>query len=158
MASQWWKFQCSVLIVVVAGLAFGLTGQLARQEEPGEQTETPHPAPPKPLRIPAADSALKNPVPKVPEAIESGCGLFSSQCVMCHGEKGDGRGELAKTLSFKMPDLTDRELQEKRTDGDLFFLISHDHGQMPGESRLCAQNRWEMVHYIRTLQRNVARR
>lgn len=158
MTGEWSTLRLTVLLSILIALTFGLTGNAVAQRDSQEQTETPQAAPPGPLRIPPADRARRNPVPHVPEAIESGRCLFSSQCVMCHGARGDGRGDLARTLHFNMPDLTDPGLQKKRTDGDLFYLICHDHGQMPGENRLCSQNRWEIVHYIRTLKRIVARR
>ena len=88
---------------------------------------------PKPLVIPEADRKKTNPVPNVKAAIDSGRNLFSSQCTMCHGAQGAGRGDLAISLKMKMPDLTDPQLHRKRTDGDLFYIISL--GPPRGEGR-----------------------
>ncbi len=117
------------------------------------QSETRQAELPKPLVIPEADRKKTNPVPNVKAAIDSGRNLFSSQCTMCHGAQGTGRGDLAISLKMNMPDLTDPKLHRKRTDGDLFYIISLGHGQMPGETRLIPANRWEMIRYIRTLKR-----
>jgi mono/diheme cytochrome c family protein len=103
--------------------------------------------------IPESEKQKKNPVPKVPEALASGKILFDSQCGMCHGSKGDGKGDLAVQKKWPMPDFTDPAWQAKRTDGELFYILSTGHGEMPAEKRLPEQNKWEMILHIRTLQR-----
>ena len=103
--------------------------------------------------VPESEKQRKNPVPNVPEALESGKSLFNSQCAMCHGPRGDGRGDIAVDRKWKMPDFTDARTQAKRTDGELFYILGHGHGDMPAEKRLPDQNKWEMVLYIRSLAR-----
>lgn len=106
---------------------------------------------PKPIAVPESEKAKKNPVPNVPEALASGKTLFQSQCSMCHGAKGDGRGDIAVSQKMKVPDFTDPKTQARRTDGELFYILSHGHGDMPAEKRLADQNKWEMILYLRTL-------
>jgi len=141
-------------VVMAACLAFTLPASMLALSESGEaeSSNTPQAELPKPLIIPPEDRKRENPVPKVQEAIETGGALFTSQCAMCHGENGKGRGDLAVSLKMKVPDLTDPKLQKKRTDGDFFYIISKGHGQMPGEKRLPENSRWEMIHFIRTLK------
>ena len=138
-------------IVVAAALVLGPAGRPAAQEGSEESAQQRQAELPKPLVIPPDERKRTNPVPRVEEAIEAGRSLYNTQCAMCHGPKGKGRGDLAKSLKFKMPDLSDPAMQKKRTDGDLFYIIGKGHGQMPAETRLPPPNRWEMVHYIRTL-------
>jgi len=146
-------------LTLIAMLAFGLLLPPAAkaQEEgttpPGEEESEQAPAkkPAKPLVIPAAERDRKNPVPAVPEAIESGRSLFSSQCAMCHGKNGNGRGDLAATMKLTVPDLTDARRQARRTDGEYFYILGHGHAGMPAEKRLVDQQKWEMVLFIRTL-------
>jgi mono/diheme cytochrome c family protein len=109
--------------------------------------------PPKPIVVPESEKQKKNPVPNVPEALESGKSLFQSQCTMCHGAKGDGRGDIAVRQKWTMPDFTDPKVQARRTDGELFYILSHGHGDMPAETRLADQNKWEMILYVRSLAR-----
>jgi hypothetical protein len=52
-----------------------------------------------------------------------------------------------------MPDFTDPAWQTKRTDGELFYIMSTGHGEMPAEKRLPEQNKWEMILHIRSLSR-----
>lgn len=106
-----------------------------------------------PTTVPEKEKQRKNPVPNVPEAIESGKNLFNSQCAMCHGAKGDGRGDIALQQKLRIPDFTDPKVQLQRTDGELFYILGHGHGDMPAEKRLADQNRWEIILYIRSLAR-----
>jgi mono/diheme cytochrome c family protein len=110
---------------------------------------------PKPLVIPVAEKNRKNPVASTPESIESGRNLFSSQCGMCHGMKGDGKGDLVERLKLKMPDFTDAAKQQRRTDGELFYILTQGHGEMPGETRLEPREKWDMINYIRALAGSV---
>jgi mono/diheme cytochrome c family protein len=115
----------------------------------GEPQATPSPS--APLVIPDSEKERKNPVPNVPEAVESGKGLYSSQCAMCHGAKADGRGDLARDLKLQIPDLTDPQRQKKRTDGDWFYIIGQGHRNMPAEKRLVDQQKWEIILYLRSV-------
>lgn len=142
----------AVTVIALAALALPAPSQAQSGSDDKEQSATPQAKLPDPLIIPPEERKRENPVPKVPEAIESGRALFASQCAMCHDERGRGGGDLARSLSMKVPDLADPKLQKKRTDGDFFYIISKGHGQMPGENRLPEQNRWEMIHFIRTLK------
>ena len=156
----------SLLPVCLALLALALqpagrAAPLAADEKlspPGAQgssgEEQPAPSPPpkaKPMVIPAAEKNRKNPLPNVPEAIQNGHQLFSTQCAMCHGENGKGKGDLAPRLSTRIPDLTDPRVQAARTDGEWFYILGQGHGDMPPEKRLLDQHKWEMVLFMRTL-------
>jgi mono/diheme cytochrome c family protein len=141
-----------VLIAGVAALAPGPAVRSAAQEEATEASRTPNAAIPKPLMIPKDAHERENPVPHIEKAITMGRNLYASQCAMCHGAKGEGRGDLAVTLKLTIPDFRSPAVQEKRTDGDLFYIMSIGHGDMPGEKRLVDQSKWEIVHYLRTLR------
>ena len=133
-------------------------GRAAGQDQGNEKKEPPGARLPKPLVIPPEAHKRVNPVPAVPEAIEAGRVLYDSQCAMCHGAKGDGRGDLAVSFKLKMPDFTQHRAQSRRTDGDLFYIMSTGHGDMPGENRLVDQNKWEIVRYLRTLEAGPAKK
>jgi mono/diheme cytochrome c family protein len=90
-------------------------------------------------------------VPDVPEAIEAGKNLYASQCAMCHGRNGDGRGDLAVSMQWKIVPFNTAAWQKKRTDGELFYIMSRGHGDMPAEKRLVDQSKWEIVRFVRTL-------
>ena len=134
-------------LLLVAGLL--LTGPVAAAQE---KKETPQAELPKPLVIPEEEKNRKNPIPSSPESAETGGKLFSSQCALCHGAKGDGKGDLAVDLKLAMPDFTAAEWQKKRTDGELNYIINTGHGRMPGQgTRLLEAQKWHLVNFLRTL-------
>jgi mono/diheme cytochrome c family protein len=140
-----------LVLVLAAPLAAPAQEEAAPPAAADETEPAPAKKPAKPLAIPAAERDRRNPVPPVPEAIESGRILFQSQCSMCHGRNGNGRGDVAASLKLAVPDLTDAKRQARRTDGDWFYIIGRGHEGMPAEKRLVDQQKWEMILYIRTL-------
>jgi mono/diheme cytochrome c family protein len=144
-------------IVCAAFVAAALLGPATPAT--AQQTETPRTKAgqvpsgdlPKPLVVPDAEKKRTNPVPNVPEAIEAGKSLFASQCAMCHGAAGDGRGDLAVSMKWKIGSFATAAWQGRRTDGELHYIMSQGHGDMPAEKRLADQNKWEIVRFIRTL-------
>jgi len=105
-----------------------------------------------PAEIPAEAKAVKNPREATPQSIAGGKQIFSSQCAMCHGATGDGKGALASRFNYNMPDFTSAEAQSNWTDGELFYVLTNGHGKMKGEGdRLGPEIRWDLVNYVRTL-------
>lgn len=117
-----------------------------------EQKEQPAPQVAPPISIPEEEKARKNPLKPTPESIDAGRRLFSTQCKMCHGEKGDGKGDLAVELKLAIPDFIDPKQQKSRTDGELFYLLTQGHGRMPGQGeRLRPEQKWNLINFIRSL-------
>ena len=133
-----------LFMVLAVAVLLGLAVRATAQQAPSGDL-------PKPLVVPEAEKNRTNPVPDVPEAIASGKSLYTSQCAMCHGGTGDGRGELAVSMKWKIGPFNTAAWQGKRTDGELFYIMSQGHGDMPAEKRLVDQNKWEIVRYVRTL-------
>ncbi len=108
-----------------------------------------------------------NPVPADETSIARGKEIFQINCVMCHGDTGQGNGTVAAFLVKKKPaDLTSEVVQAK-SDGNLFLTISYGiwnpnntlfpevkfSGQMPPmNDNLSIRERWDVVNYIRTLK------
>jgi len=105
-----------------------------------------------PPEIPADAKKLENPQEATPQSISNGKQIYGSQCVMCHGATGDGKGDLAERFKYKIPDFTSAEVQGAWTDGAFFYVLTHGHGKMTGEGdRLEAETRWDLVNYVRSL-------
>ena len=48
----------------------------------------------------------------------------------------------------------DPEQQKKRTDGEMFYIITKGHGRMPADGERFEETwRWDLVNAIRTLRR-----
>ena len=109
-------------------------------------------APPAEFKIPPDDAKKVSPLKIDPSNIADGKKLFSSQCYLCHGKDGDGKGELAADMKLKLHDYHDAAALKDKTDGELFYILSKGKGEMPGEGdRLSETQRWQLIAYIRSL-------
>ncbi len=118
-------------------------------QEPEEAEEVPEVEVP-PVN-PEEEKNRKNPFEVDDEFLALGKKLYRSQCRMCHGEKGQGGGDLAQEMKLSMPDFTTAEIT-KKTEGELHYILAQGQGAMPGQGkRLRPQQMWSMVTYIRTL-------
>ena len=125
----------------------------AQEAAPGAAATTPaQPAGPHVFTISPEDAARKNPVKFTEVSVERGKKIYGTQCAMCHGEKGDGKGEIVQEMGIKPPDFTDSETLKKRTDGELFAIIGQGSSVMPSQGkRLSDTHRWQVVNYLRAL-------
>jgi mono/diheme cytochrome c family protein len=96
--------------------------------------------------------APENPVAADEISISRGATLFALNCVMCHGETGEGNGQIAALLANKPADLT-LDITQNKSDGALFLTLTNGvDGRMPPMiENLTVRDRWDMVNYIRTL-------
>ena len=95
-----------------------------------------------------------------PEASEKGKEVYENSCAHCHGIEGRGDGSAAENLLPKPRDFTrglykirSTEAGQLPTDQDLFDIITvgMPGSSMPGwETALSADDRWEVVAYIKT--------
>ena len=89
----------------------------------------------------------------------AGKAVYERKCLLCHGEKGDGKGAGAELLVPKPRDFT-KGLYKIRTtanktpnDQDIFRVISEGMPgtSMPGWAVLPERERWNLVAYLKTL-------
>jgi len=100
-------------------------------------------------KAPAEAKAVKNPVKGVGNAKKN----IETNCVPCHGPGGKGDGPAAAALPPPKPaDWTSAKIAQE-TDGELFWKISNGRGPMPPWKHLSETERWDLVNYIRTLQK-----
>jgi mono/diheme cytochrome c family protein len=102
----------------------------------------------------AADTLLTNPVAATPAAVERGQVLYTQFCVMCHGETGAGDGPVVG--ENRLPPLPTLNLLSERaiglSDGYIWGMIANGRGVMPTYRRIPTDERWYLVHYVRSLQ------
>lgn len=149
------------LAVCLFLLTIGVSrGQQAQPQQGSPSTQTavsPTPATaaqaPHEFVISPEEKGRKNPVAFTEDAVEKGRKLFSTQCVMCHGKAGDGKGDLVEIMHISPPDLTKPETLSKRTDGELFAIINTGSASMPGEAKRLKENQtWDLVDFLRSLE------
>lgn len=138
----------SPLVFLVIGLS--VAGLSVPAEEPATTEEGQVDAS-VPRPIPEEAKKVVNPVPASAAAIENGKLIYTSQCAMCHGATGDGKGELVERFGYTIPDFTDATFA-KTTDGEMFYVLTNGHGKMRAQGeRLDETTRWNLIHYIRSL-------
>jgi len=99
--------------------------------------------------------APNNPVPADDASIARGAELFHINCTACHGVDGKGTGPISAFLVNKKPaDLTG-PVVSSLSDGAIFMVISNGTpGGMPAlNENLLVRERWDVVNYVRTLQK-----
>ena len=77
--------------------------------------------------------------------------MYGYDCAMCHGDNGNGKGDLSKELKLTTKDFTDPAVMSAMSDGEMFWVIQNGIGKMPGEGdRLKTDDVWNMVVYLRS--------
>ncbi len=101
-------------------------------------------------KVPPEAAAKANPVKPTAESLAKGKKMYAIDCAMCHGEKGDGKGDMATDIK-NVTDFTNPDSLKDRTDGELFYVIRNGKGEMPPEGdRAKNDDIWNMVNYIRS--------
>ena len=103
-------------------------------------------------KISAQDAARVNPVKSSPEGLAEARKVFGYDCEMCHGAKGDGKGEVVESMKLTMRDWRDPVTLAKLSDGEIFFIITKGKGKMMAEGeRVPEKLRWNLVNLVRAL-------
>ena len=135
------KFLCVLSILLLA--ACSVSAQEAAK--PGANT------PAAEFKIPPEASKLANPVKPTPASLSQGKKVYDVDCAVCHGEDGDGKGDLAADMKSKLADYRDPSALKEFTVGDLFYIIKNGKGEMPSEGdRAKPDSIWNLVNYIRS--------
>lgn len=103
--------------------------------------------------VPEEAAAVPNPISATEASIETGGSLFAANCATCHGESGLGDGPAAASLDHQPANLTEDHVQEL-SDGALFYIITNGRPDTPmpaWEDLLDAEQRWNIVNFLRTL-------
>lgn len=94
---------------------------------------------------------LANPIAPDEAALARGRAQFETFCSVCHGARGAGDGPVVPP--FPNPPALRAERLTTMSDGQLFHVITRGKGLMPQyATQVRADDRWRIVHYVRTLQ------
>jgi mono/diheme cytochrome c family protein len=108
-------------------------------------------------KISQEDIDKKNPVKPSPESLAAARKLYGYDCAMCHGNKGDGKGDVVESMKLTMHDWREPASLEGKTDGEIFFIITKGKGKMMGEGdRLPENTRWNLVNLVRSYSKKDA--
>ncbi len=107
-------------------------------------------------RLRATAEITSNPFPATDARLKSGKELYVIYCGICHGDKADGNGYLVRDNGGKYPAQPANLLADNfvnTTDGQYYHAIMHGKNVMGGYSdKLSYEERWNVIHYIRSLQ------
>lgn len=132
-----------ILLTIGAFLVAGSGMQMARLAE-----------------VPGPHTFRVNPVKRTAAVLARGAELYRANCMMCHGATGRGDGPVAAGLNPRPADFTAPNGIPQHSDGELFWWISKG---IPGtsmpafEAILTEEERWIVVHYIRTFSESTVR-
>jgi len=99
---------------------------------------------------PGTVSKMVNPVKSTAESLAQGKKYYGYDCAMCHGQNGDGKGEVDD--AGKLPDFTNPATMKDMTDGEMFCSLKVGKGHMPLENiRVTPNELWNLVNYVRSL-------
>jgi mono/diheme cytochrome c family protein len=102
--------------------------------------------------VSADATQMVNPVKPTSESQAKAKKMYGYDCSMCHGEKGDGKGDLVADMKLVLKDYTDPATLKGVSDGEIFSIIKNGKGQMTGEGdRAKPDDIWNLVIYVRSL-------
>jgi mono/diheme cytochrome c family protein len=138
-------------VFILFALLFFVACVLGAQQS--QEPAKPPAQPPAESKVTAEDAQKQNPVKPTPESLAKGKKTYAIDCAMCHGENGDGKGDLAADMK-NVTDFTAPDALKNRTDGELFSIMRKGKGEMPPEGdRAKNDDIWNLVNYIRSLKK-----
>lgn len=105
--------------------------------------------------IDAESDVLVNPTPMTMVSLNNGKEQYEIFCSTCHGEMGLGDGPVSMTgdimgpIAAVLPVAGPGSIAKIRSDGHLYTTIRYGRRRMPGYARIPADDRWDIVNYIR---------
>ncbi len=142
------------LLFVLGALLLASSGVLTAKQTGTQEKPKESQAATSDSKIPPEEAARKNPVPSTPEGLAEARRFYKYQCTMCHGENGDGKGDLVETMKLKMNDWRNASSMEGRTDGELFYILTNGRGAMVGEGdRTKEVIRWNLINLVRSFSK-----
>lgn len=105
--------------------------------------------------IDAASDGLVNPRPMSMESLNNGKEQYEIFCATCHGDTGLGDGAVSMTGPLQGPVAAvlavngPGSIAKIRSDGHLYTTIRYGRRRMPGYGRIPAEDRWDIVNYLR---------
>ena len=95
------------------------------------------------------------PFPVTKEVLERGRERYNIYCAPCHSRIGDGNGFIPSRGFARKPPTFHKPRWQKAPLGEIYDVITNGSGIMPDyASQIPPQDRWNIVAYVRALQRS----
>lgn len=136
-------FKSFLLLSAVVSLAVAATPAPAappQTSHPRHTAKAPEPSGPTPAQVEA-------------QAMDKAKKLYTMDCALCHGEKGDGKTDVATDMQLTMPDWTNPSTLTGKQDKELFDIIRNGKDKMPpeGKARATDDEVNHLIKYIRSM-------
>ena len=97
-----------------------------------------------------AKATLKSPLDSLSINQDKAKELYTVYCAICHGDAGDGKGNLVVKEKFLgVPSYKDREI----TDGSIFHVVTYGLNSMGSHAnQLTQEERWQVADYVLKLK------
>jgi mono/diheme cytochrome c family protein len=130
-----------LVVLALLVIVFALWAQDQKDQPPAKSAE---------YKIPPEAAAKANPVKATAESLAKGKKMYGIDCAMCHGNNGDGKGDMGGDFK-NIPDFTKPDTLKNRTDGELFYITRNGKGadMPPEDTRAKDDDVWNMVNYVR---------
>ncbi len=81
--------------------------------------------------------------------------IYKADCALCHGDKGDGKTDLAQGMGLTLSDFADPRTLQSKSDDELFQLIRKGKDKMPPEEEGRAKDAeiHSLILFIRSLSK-----
>ncbi|MBP6184922.1 MAG: cytochrome c [Saprospiraceae bacterium] len=107
-------------------------------------------------RLLATAQIVKNPFPITEKGLAIGKDLYTINCAICHGDKGDGAGYLVRDDGGVYPAQPANLISDpfiSSSEGRFYHSIMYGLNVMGSYAdKLSYEERWQVIHYIRSLQ------
>jgi mono/diheme cytochrome c family protein len=102
----------------------------------------------------SSGNLIKNPLKGTDAELAEGKRLYTINCAICHGDKGDGTGHIVETEKFPaVPTSYFDERLLNMPDGQMFHVLTYGRNLMGSyASQLNSSERWMVVAYVKALQ------
>jgi mono/diheme cytochrome c family protein len=104
--------------------------------------------------FPTTWRSVRNPMPATQRSLVHGKQIFTTNCIGCHGLRGDGKGPASYFLNPAPRNFTDASQQLFFSDGEMYdaILFGVDGTAMPAWGDVLTVNDiWDVVNFIRTI-------
>lgn len=95
-------------------------------------------------------ASSKSPLDSIAKNSEKGAQLYGIYCATCHGDSGDGQGNLVKREKFLgIPNYADREI----TEGSVYHVVTYGLNAMGSHAnQMTQEERWMVSSYVMKLK------
>lgn len=103
----------------------------------------------------AANAAFAGPMKSSPELLEKGKASFTTNCALCHGDKGDGNGPAGAAMDPKPRNFAKDKFKKGTKPAQVFETITKglDGTSMAAYGHLSEEERWGLAYYVLELRK-----